>query len=161
VSIATDKEGLLLDPGQWTPALARRLAAELGLELTPERWEIVCLAACRTWDESTAPPGKAAHIGPMSRYIVPLCASTSGQSVLAFPRGSRRSPKSGRLLVRDGFHLNQTVPEPQRVLQALRQRHGQRKATRGYLHAQFPHGFVQQACKIAGVRKPLNPMSDA
>jgi MSHA pilin protein MshC len=33
----------------------------------------------------------------MSRDIVPPCASTSGRSVPAFPVGSRRSPKSGRL----------------------------------------------------------------
>jgi hypothetical protein len=43
--------------------------------------------------------GRAAHSSPISRYIAPLCASKSENSVLALPPCSRRSPKSDRLLV--------------------------------------------------------------
>ena len=39
--IATDSEGYLADRGQWSEAFARALAAQEGLELTPEHWQVV------------------------------------------------------------------------------------------------------------------------
>jgi hypothetical protein len=42
--------------------------------------------------------GRAAHSSPIFRSIAPLCASKSGNSVLALPPCSLRSPKSDRLL---------------------------------------------------------------
>jgi tRNA 2-thiouridine synthesizing protein E len=34
------------------------------------------------------------------------------------------------------------------------------KATRKYVYQLFPYGYGQQACKIAGMRKPLKLMLD-
>lgn len=37
----TDKEGFLLDPGSWSPEVARLLAEREALELTDAHWEII------------------------------------------------------------------------------------------------------------------------
>ena len=62
--------------------------------------------------------------------------------------------------VRDYFELSQTVPENRTLLKALRERHGKETATRRYVQNLFPYGFGQQACKIAGMRKPLKLLLD-
>ena len=58
------------------------------------------------------------------------------------------------------FELHQSVPENRTLLETLRGRHGKDIATRKYLHTLFPYGFGQQACKIAGMRKPLKLLLD-
>lgn len=40
-TIATDKEGYLKDLDDWSPEVARALAAEMELELTPAHWEVI------------------------------------------------------------------------------------------------------------------------
>ena len=40
-SIELDREGYLLDPGQWNEDVARELAAKEGIELTDDVWEVV------------------------------------------------------------------------------------------------------------------------
>jgi len=40
-TIATDSEGYLLDRSQWSPAFARALARQEGLELTSEHWQVI------------------------------------------------------------------------------------------------------------------------
>jgi TusE/DsrC/DsvC family sulfur relay protein len=62
--------------------------------------------------------------------------------------------------VRDYFEHYQSVPENRTLLKALRERHGRETATRRYVQGLFPCGFGQQACKIAGMRKPLKPLLD-
>jgi len=62
--------------------------------------------------------------------------------------------------VREYFEQNQRVPETRRALKAMTQALGKEKATRKYLYRLFPYGFGQQACKIAGMRKPLKLMLD-
>ncbi len=62
--------------------------------------------------------------------------------------------------VRDYFEQSQTVPENHTLLKALRERHGKDTATRRYVQNLFPYGFGQQACKIAGMRKPLKLLLD-
>lgn len=62
--------------------------------------------------------------------------------------------------VRDYFQQYQSVPENRILLKALRERHGPQIATRRYIHELFPYGFGQQACKIAGMRKPLKLLLD-
>ena len=62
--------------------------------------------------------------------------------------------------VREYFERNQSVPENRTLLKTLRERHGKDVATRRYIHALFPYGFGQQACKIAGMRKPLKLLLD-
>lgn len=63
-------------------------------------------------------------------------------------------------MVRNHFEDHQSVPELRRVLQKLRQIHGKEIATRKYVYNLFPYGFGQQACKIAGMRKPLKLILD-
>ena len=62
--------------------------------------------------------------------------------------------------VRDYFDQYQSVPENRTLLKNLRERHGKQVATRKYIHRLYPYGFGQQACKIAGMRKPLKLLLD-
>ena len=62
--------------------------------------------------------------------------------------------------VRDCYEQRQTVPEARHALKALREKYGKEKATRKFLYSLFPYGYGQQACKIAGMRKPLKLMLD-
>ena len=62
--------------------------------------------------------------------------------------------------VREQYELNQVVPEARHVLGMLKETFGEKKATRKALYALFPYGYGQQACKIAGMRKPLKLMLD-
>ena len=40
-AVAFDANGYLADPAQWTPKLARQLAAEHGIELTDKHFEVL------------------------------------------------------------------------------------------------------------------------
>lgn len=62
--------------------------------------------------------------------------------------------------VREYFEQRQSVPEARHALKALREQYGKEKATRKFLYSLFPYGYGQQACKIAGMRKPLKLMLD-
>jgi TusE/DsrC/DsvC family sulfur relay protein len=62
--------------------------------------------------------------------------------------------------VREQFELNQVVSETRHVLRMLKVHYGEEKATRKSLYRLFPYGYGQQACKIAGMRKPLKLMLD-
>ncbi len=62
--------------------------------------------------------------------------------------------------IREYFETTGTVPELRRLLQHLRAKHGKARATRRYVYDLFPFGYGQQACKIAGMRKPLKLMLD-
>ena len=62
--------------------------------------------------------------------------------------------------VREHYEKTTTVPELRHCLKHLRNRHGKDVATRRYIYQLFPYGYGQQACKIAGMRKPLKLMLD-
>ena len=62
--------------------------------------------------------------------------------------------------VREYYERNQVVPEARLVLRYLRDTLGAERATRRYLQSLFPYGYGQQACKIAGMRKPRKLMLD-
>jgi tRNA 2-thiouridine synthesizing protein E len=62
--------------------------------------------------------------------------------------------------IRDYFERNQSVPEARTLLGHLRAAWGAERATRRYLYRLFPRGYGQQACKIAGMRKPRKLMLD-
>ncbi|MEJ2213013.1 MAG: TusE/DsrC/DsvC family sulfur relay protein [Gammaproteobacteria bacterium] len=62
--------------------------------------------------------------------------------------------------IRDYFETNYRVPEARTLLKHLKSEWGMEKATRRYLYKLFPHGYGQQACKIAGMRKPRKLMLD-
>lgn len=62
--------------------------------------------------------------------------------------------------VRDYFEVNQSVPEARTVLRHMKEIWGPERATRRYLYRLFPRGYGQQACKLAGMRKPRKLMLD-
>ena len=62
--------------------------------------------------------------------------------------------------VRRYYEERHAVPEARHALRELRARLGRDKASRKYLYSLFPYGYGQQACKIAGMRKPLKLMLD-
>jgi len=62
--------------------------------------------------------------------------------------------------IRDQFERNDSVPEARALLAHLRSAWGEERATRRYLYRLFPRGYGQQACKIAGMRKPRKLMLD-
>ncbi|MGD2082462.1 MAG: TusE/DsrC/DsvC family sulfur relay protein [Chromatiales bacterium] len=62
--------------------------------------------------------------------------------------------------IRDHFERNDSVPEARTVLKHMKAVWGPEKATRRYLYRLFPRGYGQQACKIAGMRKPRKLMLD-
>jgi TusE/DsrC/DsvC family sulfur relay protein len=62
--------------------------------------------------------------------------------------------------VRDYYEEHQSVPEARTLLKVLAGRMGKDRATRRYLYQLFPYGYGQQACKIAGMRKPRKLMLD-
>jgi len=49
------------------------------------------------------------------------------------------------------FDERQAVPEARWLLKAMKQRLGEEKGTRTYLHRLFPRGFGPELCKIAGM----------
>ena len=58
-------------------------------------------------------------------------------------------------LIREIFFETGIVPELRTILKKLRETIGKDSATRKYIYTLFPFGYGQQACKIAGMRKPL------
>jgi TusE/DsrC/DsvC family sulfur relay protein len=62
--------------------------------------------------------------------------------------------------IRGYFEKNLSVPEARTLLKHLQTAWGRDKATRRYLYQLFPRGYGQQACKIAGMRKPRKLMLD-
>ena len=100
VSIERDMEGYLVDPENWSDAVARELAAEEKLELTEPYW-----------------------------------------SILHF--------------MREYWCVHQVAPDVRHVVGFLSDDQGMDKRTaKEQLFQLFPYGYVQQACKIAGMIKP-------
>ena len=62
--------------------------------------------------------------------------------------------------VRDYFETNEKVPEARVLLKAIAAEFGSDAGTRRALYRLFPYGYGQQACKIAGMRKPRKLMLD-
>lgn len=62
--------------------------------------------------------------------------------------------------VRNYFETHHKVPEARTLLKAMEQLFDKERATRKYLYLLFPYGYGQQACKIAGMRKPRKLMLD-
>lgn len=95
----TDDEGYLVDPGDWSEAVAEGLARHEGIELTDLH-----------------------------------------RRVLRFMRE---------------FHdARQVAPDARFVIRYLADEEGFGAAARQRLFELFPYGYVKQACKIAGMRRP-------
>ena len=62
--------------------------------------------------------------------------------------------------IRSHFDDTQKIPEARTILRFLKNKYSSEIATRRFLYDLFPYGYGQQACKIAGMRKPLKLMLD-
>ena len=99
-SVERDAEGYLFHPEDWSPELARELAAEEGLELGGEHW-----------------------------------------LVLEF--------------IRDYHDMHSITPDIRHTAKDLAARTGRdKKQGKARIFELFPYGYVKQACKIAGMRRP-------
>ena len=99
-SLERDAEGYLFDPEDWSPDIARELAAEEGLELGDEHW-----------------------------------------GVLEFIRGY--------------YEAHGITPDIRHAARDLGERSaGDKKRGKARIFELFPYGYVKQACKIAGMRRP-------
>lgn len=99
VVLATNEDGYLLDPLDWTPEVAELLASRDGLTLTEDHWYI--LNFMRDYYEEHL-------IAADARFVVKYLATEGG--------------------------------------------HG--RNARAELYRLFPYGYMQQTCKIAGMRRP-------
>ena len=98
-SVATDEEGYLVDPADWSDEVAEHLASREQITLTEEHWSVI-------------------------RFM------------------------------REYFDSHQIAPDARHVMKHLAELKGTGKAGRNDLFVLFPYGYVKQACKIAGMRRP-------
>lgn len=63
-------------------------------------------------------------------------------------------------IVREHYEYTSCVIELRKVLKSLKEQCGADKVTRKHVYQLFPYGYGQQACKIAGMRKPLKVLLD-
>jgi len=98
-SLRIDEEGYLIDPGDWTDAVAEHLARAEGIALSEVHWRVLHFMRA-FYDER--------QVAPDARFVIRFLADEIGLGA-----GARQ-----RL-----FEL-------------------------------FPYGYVKQACKIAGMRRP-------
>jgi len=94
---ARDDEGYLVDPADWSEALAVALARPENIDLTEAHWDAI-----------------------------------------RFMRGY--------------YQEHQVIPDVRFVIRYLAQRFA--GASRNMIFELFPYGYVKQACKIAGMRRP-------
>jgi tRNA 2-thiouridine synthesizing protein E len=94
---ASDDEGYLIDPGEWSDELAAILARQEGIELSEAHWDAI-------------------------RFM------------------------------RDYYQEHQVIPDVRFVARHLAARFG--TASRNMIFELFPYGYVKQACRIAGMKRP-------
>lgn len=94
---ATDDEGYLIDPGEWSEEIALELAQREGIELTDAHWDAI-------------------------RFM------------------------------RDFYQEHQVIPDVRFVARHLAARFG--ADSRNMIFELFPYGYVKQACRIAGMKRP-------
>jgi tRNA 2-thiouridine synthesizing protein E len=94
-----DEEGYLVDPADWSEALAEELARAERVALTEAHWVVI-------------------------RFI------------------------------RRYYERHHIAPDARHVMKHLAEYRGPQQADRNDLFKLFPYGYVKQACKIAGMRKP-------
>ncbi|MFZ1908558.1 MAG: TusE/DsrC/DsvC family sulfur relay protein [Burkholderiales bacterium] len=98
-TIDTDEEGYLVDPADWSEAVAEELARRENLRLEPLHWRVI---------------------------------------------GFMRAQLEARQVAADARH----------VIKYLAEELGLGERARKRLFELFPYGYVKQACKIAGMRRP-------
>ena len=92
-----DAEGYLIEPSEWSEDIAKELARQENIELTPEHWD-----------------------------------------VLQF--------------MREYYADHQVAVDVRHVIKHLAVKHG--PESRNMVFDLFPYGYVKQACKIAGMKRP-------
>lgn len=97
--LETDPEGYVVDPEVWDEAAAKQLAAQEGIELSDEHWQV---------------------LGFMRRY----------------------------------YDEHQIAADARYVIKFMAEEMGLGRQARNHLFQLFPYGYVQQACKIAGMKRP-------
>lgn len=97
--VRTDDEGYLLDPADWTEAVAQALAERESLALTDLHWRVLRFMRAFHDDHQVAAD---------ARFVIKFLADEAGFGA----------------------------------------------AARSKLFELFPYGYVKQACKIAGMRRP-------
>jgi TusE/DsrC/DsvC family sulfur relay protein len=95
-TVASDAEGYLVDPTQWSEDFAEKVAQSEGIALTEEHWKTI-------------------------RFM------------------------------REWLDEHGVAPDARHVMKFLS---GDRDAGRTRMFELFPYGYVKQACKIAGMKKP-------
>jgi tRNA 2-thiouridine synthesizing protein E len=94
---ALDEEGYLVEPGDWSEAIAEELARRLDIELGDDHWDVI-------------------------RFM------------------------------RSMYEEHQVAPDARHVIKHLEIRYPSQGRNR--LFELFPYGYVGQACKIAGMKRP-------
>ncbi len=94
---ALDEEGYLIDPVQWTEAVAEKLAGDERIGLTADHWIAI-------------------------RFM------------------------------RDYYQEHQVAPDVRHVMKHLAEQTG--STARNRIFELFPYGYVKQACRIAGMKRP-------
>lgn len=97
--VVIDEEGYLVDPDDWSPAIAEQLACQESIDLSDEHWRIVEFMRAYYQEH---------RIAADARFVVKYLADEFGY---------------GRKAQKRLFEL-------------------------------FPYGYVKQACKIAGMKRP-------
>ena len=95
-TVATDAEGYLVDPSQWSEGFAEEVAQSEGIALTEEHWKTISFM--RGWLDEHG-------VAPDARHVMKFLA-------------------------------------------------GDRDTGRARIFELFPYGYVKQACKIAGMKRP-------
>ena len=98
IRLVTDNDGFLVDPDDWSDAVAEELARRENINLGSEHWE-----------------------------------------VLNF--------------MRDYFLQHRIAADARFVIKFLNERYGSGSG-RDRLYKLFPYGYMQQACKVVGMRRP-------
>jgi len=94
---AVDAEGYLIDPNDWSEAMAEEFARQENILLTEDHWDVI-------------------------RFM------------------------------RAYYEEHQIIPDARFAIKHLAERLG--KESRNKIFELFPYGYVKQACKIAGMRRP-------
>jgi TusE/DsrC/DsvC family sulfur relay protein len=99
-TMATDEEGYLVNPQEWTSMFAQWVAREEELDLDQNHWVVI-------W------------------------------------------------FIRDYFEEHQVIPDVRHVTAYLStEMRVHKKKSKAILFDMFPYGYVKQACKVAGMRRP-------
>ena len=100
-SIETDENGNLTDPSAWDEEVGKALAAQDGIELTQEHWDVINYLRSEYFDNNEQPMERAINKG-MSKVwgkkvtskdlyaLFPLAPSKQGNKIAGLPYVARK-----------------------------------------------------------------------